>query len=46
MHALFVLVSHNEYSMQGHESLKTAVEVDIIEEAFYNHRKTWQSHGE
>ena len=46
MHVLVGLVSHTEYSMHGHESLKTAVEVDKSEEAFYNHRKTWQYHGE
>lgn len=39
------LVSHNECSMHGQETLKTAVEVDKSEEAFYNYRKTWQSHG-
>jgi hypothetical protein len=32
--------------MHGHESLKTAVEVDKSEEAFYNYRKNCQSHGE
>jgi hypothetical protein len=46
VHALVGLVSHNEYSMHGHESFKTAIEVVKSEEAFYNYRKTWQSHGE
>jgi hypothetical protein len=40
------LISHNEYPMHGHESLKTAVEVDKSKEAFYNYGKNWQSHGE
>jgi hypothetical protein len=45
VHALVGLVSHNEYAVHDHESLKTAVEFDKSEEAFYKHRKTWQSRG-